>query len=91
MDNKSSNTRELLIEELDLLRHTLNDGPEFQHTIPMLNEYIRDASLPAPDSTNHLDTEILTLTDFCDETNTVTSETPSLESPLLKQPPSDKY
>ncbi|MFT7299559.1 MAG: hypothetical protein ACI89Z_000009 [Porticoccus sp.] len=91
MDNKPSNTRELLIEELDLLRHALDDGSEFQHTIPMLNEDIRDTSLPALGSMVDLDAEIPTFTDFFDETNTVTSETPSLEPPLLKQPPSDKY
>ncbi len=37
MSDKPSSTREILIEELDSLRHTLTDGPEFQHDIPIAN------------------------------------------------------
>lgn len=37
MSDKPSSTKEILIEELDSLRHTLTDGPEFQHDIPIAN------------------------------------------------------
>jgi hypothetical protein len=79
MGDAPRDKKSTLIDELDLLRFTLNSGPEFQHDIPTLNEpYSEDGAImhdPALD--------IPILTDVLEEKPAFTEETtPVIEEQL---------